>query len=107
MVKKTINKKIIEKVNKFRETIEAAGVPVEKMVVFGSQAKGGATEDSDIDVCVVSKSFGKDDIDEMQWLFKKTRFVDTRIEPYPLSLEEFKNGYSPIIDEIRKYGIVV
>ena len=107
MAKKTINKKIIEKVNQFRKTIEAAGLPVEKMVVFGSQAKGNATKDSDIDVCVVSKNFGKDDIDEMQWLWKKTRFVDTRIEPYPLSSDEFAHGYSPIIDEIRKYGIAV
>ena len=107
MAKKTINKKIIEKVWQFRETIEAAGVPVEKMVVFGSQAKGNATKNSDIDVCVVSKNFGKDDIEEMQWLWKKTRFIDARIEPYPLSSDEFANGFSPIIDEIRKYGIAV
>ena len=103
MLKKEI-KKIVQQ---YRRNIENAGIPIEKMVLFGSYARGNARKDSDIDVCVVSPDFGKDDIEEMQTLFKKSARIDTRIEPYPLSSDEFANGFSPIIDEIRKYGIVV
>ncbi len=68
MVKKTINKNIINVVKKFRTVVETAGIPVEKMILFGSYAKGTAHSDSDIDIAVVSKKFGYDDIDEMQLL---------------------------------------
>ena len=63
--------------------------------------------DTLLDVAIVSPSFGKDTMDEMQMLFKKAWRVDGRIEPYPLSVEEYEHGYSPITHEIRKYGIEV
>ena len=107
MVKGTIDKEIIDSVKKYRDVVKTSGVSVDKIIIFGSQAKGTANKNSDIDVAVVSKDFGIDDIEEMQKLWKKTRFADTRIEPYPLSIDEFENGFSPIISEIRKYGIVV
>jgi predicted nucleotidyltransferase len=107
MVKSTINKSIVEKINKYKTLIEQSGVLVDKMILFGSYARDKATPHSDIDVCVVSKSFGKDDVEEMQMLAKKTRFVDTKIEPYPLSPVDLENDNSPIVFEINKYGILV
>lgn len=107
MVKKAINKNIIDTVKKFRTAIEIAGIPVEKMILFGSYAKGTARTNSDIDIAVVSKKFGYDDIDEMQLLWKETHLVDSRIEPYPLSPRDLREGFSPIAYEIKKYGILV
>ena len=107
MAKKTINKNIINIVNKFRVAIEMAGIPVEKMILFGSYAKGTAHKDSDIDIAVVSKKFGYDDVDEMQLLWRETHLVDSRIEPYPLSPSDLQEGFSPIAYEIKKYGILV
>ena len=107
MVKKTINKNIINTVKKFRTAIETIGIPVEKMILFGSYAKGNARANSDIDIAVVSKKFGYDDVDEMQLLFKETWDVDSRIEPYPLSPRDLQEGFSPIVYEIKKYGILV
>jgi predicted nucleotidyltransferase len=107
MVKKTINKNIIDTVKKFRAAIETAGIPVEKMILFGSYAKGTARTNSDIDIAVVSKNFGYDDVDEMQLLWKETHLVDSRIEPYPLSPRDLREGFSPIAYEIKKYGILV
>ncbi len=107
MAERTIEKRIIESVEKYRRIIEDSGILVEKMIVFGSYAKGLSTKGSDIDVAVVSRDFGVDDVLEMQNLWKKTRFADSRIEPYPLSVDEYENGYSPILSEIRTYGIQV
>lgn len=107
MVKKTVNKNILNIVKKFRTAVESAGIPVEKMILFGSYAKGLAKSNSDIDIAVISKKFGYDDVDEMQMLFKEVWDVDSRIEPYPLSPRDLKEGFSPIAYEIKKYGILV
>jgi predicted nucleotidyltransferase len=40
-----------------RERIEENGVRVDRIVLFGSHAKGTATEDSDIDVVIISEDF--------------------------------------------------
>ena len=47
----------ILKVEKFSTEILALGFPLEKVVLFGSFAKGMQNEDSDIDVALVSPSF--------------------------------------------------
>jgi len=107
MAKKAISKDIIRNIQKFKTVVEAAGVPVEKMILFGSYAKGTARTDSDIDVCVVSKKFGFNDVLEMQWLFKKTTDVDLRIEPYPMSPKDLKFTENPIVGEIVKWGVLV
>jgi uncharacterized protein len=103
----TINPEITAKVAEFGRVLERDGIPVEKLLIFGSYAKQRNRKDSDIDVAVVSAVFGKDDIDEMQMLFKKRQHVDTRIEPYPLSSEDFAHGDSPIVEEIRAHGVEV
>ena len=102
-----INKEITDKVLAFGKLLEEGGLPVEKLVIFGSYAKNTEKAGSDIDVAVISPSFGNDLIDEMQFLFKQRMTVDALIEPYPLSPDEFKNGFSPILSEIKKYGVQV
>lgn len=100
----TINKGIQNQVLKFGRLLKKEGLPIDKLIIFGSYAKNKATEYSDIDVCVVSPTFGKDSVNEMQFLFKERRKIDTRIEPYPASLEEYNNPFSQLMGEIKKYG---
>ena len=102
-----INKEVQEKVLQFGRLLQQEGIPVSKLLIFGSYAKNTATNDSDIDVCVVSPTFGKDVVDEMQFLFKKRRNIDSRIEPYPSSLSEFEKIESPLMSEVRKYGLEI
>lgn len=105
MDKKTIiNKKTKNIVLRFGRVVEKCGIPIKKLVIFGSYAKGKSSKESDIDVCIVSPKFGKDSVEELQFLFKQTRKVDVRIEPYPISWEEYKKTASPIIFEIKKFG---
>ena len=56
---------IKEPLNQFFASVSKT-VKVDKMIVFGSYSKGTATEDSDIDVVVVSNDFKK--IREDKWL---------------------------------------
>ncbi len=107
MVKKTIDKKIKNTLIKYRNAVEQGGVPVDRVILFGSYAKKKARKDSDIDVAVVSKKFGKNDVLEMQWLWKRTDGIDSRIEPYPVSPKALKENNSPIICEINKYGVLI
>ena len=105
MAKKAIIGENIKKiVLEFGGRLKKQGVPVEKLIVFGSYARGKARKESDVDVCVVSSKFGKDTVDELQFLLKQSWRVDARIEPYPASPKEFKKAASPLIFEIKKFG---
>ena len=105
--KQTIRKNIQNIALKFRKLLEEEGTPVEKLILFGSYARGKANKESDIDLCIISSKFGKDTTDELQFLLKKTRRIDTRIEPIPVSPQEYRNHDSPLIIEIRKFGIEI
>ena len=100
-----INNDIQDKVLQFGRMLKQKGILVNKLLIFGSYAKGKASSYSDIDVCVVSENFGKDPIEEMQYLFKERRNIDNRIEPHPASLEEYNLTESSLMWEIRKYGL--
>ena len=101
----TIDAAVLESIAKFRAVLEAASIPIDKMLLFGSYAKGNARANSDIDVAVVSKNFGYDDVEEMQTLYKLTHLADIRIEPYPLAPNDLSDSWSPIVEEIRAHGI--
>lgn len=107
MVKKTLPENIIKLTKLFRSLLENDHIQVDSMIVFGSQAKGRARPGSDIDICVVSPSFGYNDIEEMQMLFKKARHIDSRIEPYPMSPKNLMETNNPIVGEIVSWGVVV
>lgn len=102
--KEIIAPEIRNTVIKFARVIKNQGIPIVKLIIFGSYAKGKAKKYSDIDLCIVSPKFGKDSIAELQFLLKQSRNVDDRIEPIPLSPEEYQNTSSPFIFEVKKFG---
>lgn len=46
-----------EAVRRYKEELRRLGIKPEKVVVYGSRAKGILEEDSDIDVVVISRAF--------------------------------------------------
>lgn len=94
-------------IHKYRVAIQKAGIPVDKMILFGSYAKGTAKKWSDVDVCVVSPTFGKDTYDERILLMRLTHGIDDMIEPHPFSPKDLADPWDPLASEIRKYGVVV
>ncbi|MBI4726189.1 nucleotidyltransferase domain-containing protein [candidate division TA06 bacterium] len=103
-----VKSEIIRTLKKYRKTLTADGIPVLKMVLYGSQANGHCHKDSDIDVAVISQEFGKDRFEEGVRLFKLAYKIDPRIEPVPLSLKAYeKDTWVPLIYEIRTKGVAI
>ena len=88
-------------VHQYAELVNAAFAP-EKMLLFGSYAKGNYTDDSDIDIAVVLKDF-ENAIDVQFELMKLRRKIDSRIEPHPFREQDFEQS-NPLASEILKYG---
>ena len=99
-------KSIIVIIKKFAAALIKKGITVDKIILYGSHAKGKERPDSDIDVAVVSRDFGKDKIEEGMLLFTIAGEIDARLEPVPISLESYKKDtWVPLIYEIRTKGI--
>lgn len=82
------------------------GISVDQIILYGSYAKGKARPDSDIDVAVVSKNFGKDRVEEGMTLFRIAGEIDSRLEPVPISISAYeKDTWIPLIFEIREKGV--
>ncbi|MCI8827605.1 MAG: nucleotidyltransferase domain-containing protein [Ruminiclostridium sp.] len=82
-----------------REVVDATAV-----FLYGSHAKGTATEDSDIDIAIVVKEISGDYLDTMSALWRLTRSVNQNIEPVLLTLEDETSGF---LSTVRKTGIAV
>ncbi len=76
---------------------------VEKIILFGSYAKGTFHKDSDLDLAIVFKTV--DDIIERQIELMIMRTDDELIiEPHPFRLSDFEES-NPVVHEILKNGI--
>jgi len=78
---------------------------VKRVILFGSYARGTATEDSDIDIAIESSDFGDNYVKDWQKLYRCVwrSGVDPIIEPRPLH----PAGNTLINEEIVKNGIVI
>jgi predicted nucleotidyltransferase len=78
-------------------------IRIESAYIFGSQAQGKASPESDIDVAVISRDFAGNKFDAHLSLMKLAAQVDSRIEPCPFFTEEFDVN-DPLVYEIRRTG---
>lgn len=108
MAKKTLlNAKPKELLRQYSQELKKAQIPVEKLILFGSYAKGKPKPWSDLDVCVVSKKFGKNSFREMVRLSHIAARVDSLIEAHPYHPRDLKDKWDPLASEIRQHGVAV
>ena len=93
----------IIKVSEFIEAIKSKYHP-QKVVLFGSYAKGTYTQNSDIDVAVIVDEIHGDFLEEAQGLYKIRRKIDLSIEPVLL---EVNGDNSRFLEEILSTGEVL
>lgn len=105
--KRTLNPKIIKKAKLFARSLKKAGISLEKLILFGSQITGRAKNYSDIDICVVSPQFGKDDIQAAVKLKMLAEKIDWRIEPHPYHPADLAVEEDPLAFEIKRTGIEI
>ena len=91
-------RKYIEKISQYYK--------IEAIILFGSYAKGTQNDDSDIDIAIISSDF-KDIFDDMADLIGYTWKIDTRIEPHPISKDDYEKVATPFVQEIIDTGIKV
>ena len=104
---KKISKKIIQRVNAYAKFINK-DIPISGVYIFGSHAKGKAKPGSDIDVAILSTSFGKNPHEEGKWLQRKLWGVSySNLDVVGYSPTEFKIGKSPLLAEIRKTAVSI
>ena len=105
MVKRTIDSRIMESIKKYIEKISQY-YKIEAIILFGSYAKGTENEDSDIDIAIISSDFS-DIIEDGAKLIGLTWKIDTRIEPHPITTEEYQKVSNPFVREVMNTGIKV
>lgn len=77
---------------------------LDKLVLFGSYAKGNQREDSDIDVAVIVNSIDKDFFSYAPLLWRLRRNIDDRIEPILIDKHHDESGF---LSEILKTGLII
>jgi predicted nucleotidyltransferase len=80
-------------------------MPVDKVMLFGSYAKGTADEQSDVDICFFLNSYGgkkrTEILEDLLWLMNG--YDDAYFEPLVFETSELEND-NPFVKEILRTG---
>lgn len=101
--KEKYKEQALEKAREYANLVSTKIKP-QKIVLYGSYAKGNWREESDIDIAVIVNTIGDDYLEVGAMLYKLRRNIDDRIEP--VLLEE-KNDKSGFLHEIMKHGQIL
>ena len=104
-----LEQSVLTSVRSYLAALTSRGITVERVVVFGSQAKGEAHEWSDIDILVISPQFDNmKDRSAVNLLWRVAARTDSRIEPIPCGSLQWRDDDSSAIVEIaRREGQVL
>lgn len=97
------NSEIITKISKYKLLVSKY-FDIDKVVLFGSYAKGNQHEYSDIDVAIIVNSLQQDFFTYAPLLWKLRREVDDRIEPIIIDKNNDKSGF---LTEILRTGVEI
>lgn len=101
---KKISKKVRNIVKKYVSELKN-DISIDRVVIFGSQVNGKASNMSDIDVAIVSDFFDSNEYN-YSYLFQKLWKVEnSNIDPVGYSPKEYMaKTPSPLLSEIRQNG---
>jgi len=105
-----MDKKVNKIINQYRKNLEAMGVKIRKLIIYGSHASGKSKEESDIDLVVVSNDFKDMDLWERLCLLGRARIgIKRPMEILGITEEEFKEEKSGTFlgDEVKSKGIEI
>jgi predicted nucleotidyltransferase len=100
-----MDKNIDSTLTKYLDLVKDKFPEIESAYLFGSYAKGKSTENSDIDLALIFTNLDDSKRFDIQvQLMLLAAKIDSRIEPHPISHEDFNSG-NPFVVEIKKTGI--
>jgi len=100
-------RKVREAVNFIRDFFVKRNISVNKLILFGSYARRNFSQDSDVDIAIVSENFTGKDIfqraemlEGLQWALVE-RFM-MPFDIVPISLEEWEKSSSLIVGFVKE-----
>lgn len=90
---------IVKDVKKYVEELKKNGIPIQRVLLFGSWIKGSAREESDVDVALISSVFSGDRFEDRRKIVPLRRMINNNIEPMPFTPQDFETGGN-LVDEI-------
>ena len=104
-----VKDEVIGKVKEYIRILNESGLTIDKAFLYGSAARNEETADSDIDILLVSRDFDDRTDDRVFGLiWRLTRKVDSRIEPYAIGLQRFnQDDVSPLLQIVKREGIPI
>lgn len=98
-------REIVEILKKYISVLRSEGINVDKAYLYGSYLSNTATDDSDIDIMIVTE-YEDDYLSGKVWSL--TRKVNSKIEPYLVGKGRFNNNAdSPLIDLVKRTGLEI
>ena len=97
-----------------QQCLKETGLDISKIILFGSQSREEATEESDMDVLIISEDFQGKDVFERANLTKDAEIITTKKFMIPFDIitltpDEFEDETSPVAEYARKgkmmYGV--
>lgn len=99
------NREIVEILKKYIFVLRSEGITIDKAYLYGSYLSNTATEESDIDIMIVTEN--EDDYLTGK-IWSLTRKVNSKIEPYLVEKRRFLNNEdSPLIDLVKRTGLEI
>jgi predicted nucleotidyltransferase len=105
-----VDKEIYSIITEYKQKLEALGIKVKKIILYGSHATGNAKKESDIDLVVLSDDFKDKDLWERLCLLGRARMgIKRPMEIIGFTEEEFKaeDKGTFVGDEIKTKGVEV
>ncbi len=95
-------------INEFVQALEP-DIKVERVILYGSYARGKAEDWSDIDVAIVSPTFAKmSQVKVIEEVSRRTIHCDSRLSPFAYTPSQFDNAPPYLFaSEIRRTGKVI
>ncbi len=98
-------REIVDILKSYIFILRSEGITIDKAFLYGSYLKDTATDESDIDIMIVTE---KEDDYLTGKVWSLTKKVNSKIEPYLVAKGRFNNNIdSPLIELVKNTGIEI
>ena len=101
----TISKELLNIINNYVLELSKE-IKINKVILFGSYAKGTNNEDSDIDLAIFSDDFSNmERIEALKFLLLKASDLTIDLQPQPFTLADLEDEDNWLAKEVEETGI--
>ena len=99
-------RKIINMLQSYLKLLTSEGVAIDKAFLYGSYLTNSQTDESDIDLMIVTNEVSDDDTIGKIW--SMTKKINSKIEPYLIDKKRFDaHNTSPLISLVKSKGLLI